>query len=165
MTSASAAPTARGTRRRTRSLGELVDVAALEPDGLIVTSGGVYVRVIECRHVPNVVSADPSVLAQVEAGWRELCAAIPDLQGLSFYAQSDPIGVADAMREDRARVDLAVADDRAHDRADLAVCRRRFLQAQTQSVIEAARGERPAVAARYWVAVPYRPATNPHNHG
>ena len=88
---------------RTRSIGELVDIAALEPDGLVVTTGGVYVRVIECQHVPNVISADPSVLAQVESGWAELCAAIPDLQGLSFYAQTDPIGVADAMRDDRPR--------------------------------------------------------------
>jgi len=150
------------TRRpRTRTVGELVDVAALEPDGLVVTTAGVYVRVIECQHVPNVVSADPSVLALVDAGWAELCAAIPDLQGLSFYAQTDPIGVSDAMLEDRERVDLAVDDDRAHDRPGLARCRGRLLQAQTQSVTEAARGEQPAVAARYWVAVPYRPAPNP----
>lgn len=150
-----------GRRRRTRSIGELVDIAALEPDGLVVTTGGVYVRVIECQHVPNVVSADPSVLAQIQAGWAELCAAIPDLQGLSFYAQTDPIGVADAMREDRERVNLAVADDHAHCRSGLARCRRRLLQAQTQSVTQAARGEQPAVAARYWVAVPYRPAPGP----
>ena len=147
--------------RRTRSLGELVDIAALEPDGLVVTTDGVYVRVIECQRVPNVVSADPSALAQVEAGWAELCAAIPDLQGLSFYAQTDPIGVADAMREDRERVNLAVADDHAHGRPGLARCRRRLLQAQTQSVTQAARGEQPAVAARYWVAVPHRPAPDP----
>jgi hypothetical protein len=150
-----------GQRRGTRSIGELVDVAALEPDGLVVTTGGVYVRVIECQHVPNVVSADPSVLAQVQAGWAELCAAIPDLQGLSFYAQTDPIGVADAMREDRERVNAAVADDHAHGRPGLARCRRRLLQAQTQSVTRAARGEQPAVAARYWVAVPHRPAPDP----
>jgi hypothetical protein len=148
-------------RRRTRTIGELVDIAALEPDGLVVTTGGEYVRVMECQHVPNVVSADPSILAQVEAGWAELCVAIPDLQGLSFYAQTDPIGVSDAMREDRERVDLAVADDRAHDRPGLARCRTRLLQAQTQSVTQAARGEQPAVAARYWVAVPYRPARDP----
>src|SRR5215218_3033096 len=147
--------------RQTRSIGELVDIAALEPDGLVVTTTGVYVRVIECQRVPNVVSADPSVLGQIQAGWAELCAAIPDLQGLSFYAQTDPIGVADAMREDRARVNLAVADDHAHDRPDLARCRRRLLQAQTQSVTQAARGEQPAVAARYWVAVPHRPVPDP----
>ncbi|MGI9097112.1 MAG: VirB4 family type IV secretion system protein [Solirubrobacteraceae bacterium] len=163
MTSAAPQRAGRATTgpRRTRTVGELVDVAALEPDGLVVTNAGVYVRVIECQHVPNVVSADPSVLAQVEAGWAELCAAIGDLQGLSFYAQTDPIGVTDAMLEDRTRVDLAIDDDRAHDRPGLAQCRTRLLQAQTQSVTQAAQGEQPAVAARYWVAVPYRPAPNP----
>jgi len=146
---------------RTRTVGELVDIAALEPDGLVVTTAGAYVRVIECQHVPNVVSADPTILAQVEAGWAELCAAIPDLQSLSFYAQTDPIGVTDAMLEDRQRVDMAIADDRAHGRSALARSRRRFLQAQTESVTQAARGDQPAVAARYWVAVPYRPAADP----
>jgi hypothetical protein len=148
-------------QRRRRTVGELVDIAALEPDGLVVTTQGSYARVIECQHVPNVVSADPSILAQVQTAWAELCAAIPDLQGLSFYAQTDPIGVADAMLEDRERVDQAIADDQAHDRPELARCRTRLLQAQTQSVTQAARGEQPAVAARYWVAVPYRPALNP----
>ena len=132
--------------RRTTTIDELVDIAALEPDGLIVTTDGEYVRVIECQYVPNVVSADPTAIAAIEDAWASLCASIPDLQGLSFYAQTDPI---------------PIADDLTHGRDALARSRRRFLQAQTQSVTEAARGEQPAVSARYWVAVPYRPAVQP----
>ena len=143
------------------SVAELIDIQALEPDGLIVTSEGVYVRVIECQRVPNVVSADEHAIAQVEDAWSELCAAIPDLQGLSFYAQTDPIGISEAMRQDTERVQAAITDDLVHDRGDLARSRRRFLQAQTQSVSTAARGEQPAVAARYWIAVPYTPALAP----
>jgi hypothetical protein len=57
----------------------------LEPDGLIVTRDGEYVRMIERQHVPNVVSADPNSLAAIEASWAELCCAILDLQGLSSW--------------------------------------------------------------------------------
>ena len=116
---------------------------------------------IECQRVPNVVSADEHLIAAIEDAWGELCASIPDLQGLSFYAQTDPIGVAEAMLQDHERVELAIVDDLAHGREDLARSRRRFLQAQTQSVTVAARGEQPAVAARYWIAVPYTPPLHP----
>ena len=61
------------------------------------------------------------------------------------------------MRDDHARVAAAIADDLHAGRGDLARTRRRFLQAQQQSVTTAAQGEQPAVQARYWVAVPWRP--------
>ena len=63
------------------------------------------------------------------------------------------------MSEDEDRVARAIADDLAADppSEDLARTRRRFLQAQRQSVSTAAAGEQPAVQARYWVAVPWRP--------
>jgi hypothetical protein len=147
--------------RRAGTVGDLIDIAAIEPDGLLISSEGVYVRVIECQRVPNVISADEHLIASIEDSWRELCAAIPDLQGLSFYAQTDPIGIGEAMLEDQQRVELAIADDLAHDRQDLARSRRRFLHAATQSVSTAARGEQPAVAARYWIAVPYIPHKHP----
>ena len=86
-------------------------------------------------------------------------AAIPDHQALCLYAQTDPIPIDDAMAEDDDRVARAIADDLAADppREDLARTRRRFLQAQRQSVSTAASGEQPAVQARYWIAVPWRP--------
>jgi len=143
--------------RRTASIAELIDIHALEPDGLIVTGAGEYVRVIECEFVPNPITADPAQIAAIEDGWAALFAAIPDHQGLSLYAQTDPIPIDDAMREDADRVDRAITDDLAAGREDLARTRRRFLQAQRQSVSTAARGEQPAVQARYWVAVPWRP--------
>jgi hypothetical protein len=141
------------------SVEDLIDIAALEPDGLMVTTDGTYVRVIDCEFVPNPITADPSQIATIEAGWASLFAAIPDHQGLVLYAQTDPIPIDDAMAEDDDRVGRAVADDLAADppRTDLARTRRRFLQAQHQSVSTAAHGEQPAVQARYWVAVPWRP--------
>ena len=150
-----------GTSGRVRALADLIDIAAIEPDGLIVTRGGVYVRVIECEHVPNPVSADEHAAGVIQDGWAALCAGIPDHQGLSFYAQTDPIPITDAMREDHERVHAAISDDQAAGREGLARSRRRLLAAQTQSVIAAAGSEQPAVSARYWVAVPWRPEPSP----
>jgi hypothetical protein len=154
-----AAATQTRSDRRVGAIGALIDIAALEPDGLIVTADGTYVRVIDCEFVPNPISADPSEIAAIERGWERLFAAIPDHQGLSLYAQTDPIAIDDAMAEDEDRVARAIADDLAADppREDLARTRRRFLQAQRQSVSTAASAEQPAVQARYWVAVPWRP--------
>ena len=49
-------------RSRVGSLGELVPVSLVEPDGLIVTTDGRYVRVIECDRVPNTITADAAGL-------------------------------------------------------------------------------------------------------
>jgi hypothetical protein len=149
-----------GRGPRTGSISELIDVHALEPDGLIVTGDGAYVRVIDCEFVPNPISADPGQITAIEEGWAAVFAAIPDHQGLSLYAQTDPIAIDDAMRADTERVQRAITDDLRADppRTELARTRRRFLQAQRQSVSVAAGAEQPAVQARYWIAVPWRPA-------
>jgi hypothetical protein len=148
-----------GRGPRTASIGELIDIHALEPDGLIVTGDGTYVRVIDCDFVPNPITADPGQIRAIEEGWAAVFAAIPDHQGLSLYAQVDPIAIDDAMRADTERVGRAITDDLAADppRTDLARTRRRLLHAQRQSVSVAAGAEQPAVQARYWVAVPWRP--------
>ena len=145
--------------RRVGPLDALIDIAALEPDGLIVTTDGTYVRIIDCDFVPNPITADPSDIATIEAGWASIFAAIPDHQALSLYAQTDPIPIDDAIAEDEARVSRAIADDLAADppSEELARTRRRFLQAQRQSVLAASSGEQPAVQARYWIAVRWRP--------
>ena len=78
-----ALPATRSRDRRVGAIGDLIDIAAVEPDGLIVTRDGMYVRVIDCEFVPNPITADPSQIASIEDGWASLFAAIPDHQGLS----------------------------------------------------------------------------------
>jgi hypothetical protein len=148
-----------GNDRRVGAIADLLDIAAIEPDGLVVTGDGTYVRVIDCESVPNPITADPSEIATIERGWERLFAAIPDHQGLCLYAQTDPIPIDDAMADDEDRVARAIADDLSASppREDLARTRRRFLQAQRQSVSTAASAEQPAVQTRFWVVVPWRP--------
>ena len=79
--------------RRTRpgSLGSLLPISLVEPDGLIVTTDGRYIRVIECDRVPNTITADPSELGRIEGCFAHLCRIIPDRQGLVVLAQTDPV--------------------------------------------------------------------------
>ena len=90
----------------TGSLAELLPVSVLEPDGLIVTTAGRYVRLIECERVPNAVTADPVTLAAIERAYANVCRAIPDHQQIVVYAQTDPVPLKEALEGD---VELARA--------------------------------------------------------
>jgi len=83
--------------------------------------------------------------------------AIPDRGSIAVYAQTDPIPVDEALAEDERRVAVAATQDRQAGQHALAEARTRLLTAQRQSVVNAAGSEQPAVAARWWVAVPHRP--------
>ena len=114
------------SRDRTRDLAGLLPIAAVEPDGLIVTTDGRYVRAIACDHVPNPVTAGDDALERITAGWSRLCGQIPDGQALQFVVQTDPLATRDALATDSERVEAAVEDDRragrdelVHDRVDL----------------------------------------------
>jgi hypothetical protein len=141
----------------TGSLGQLLPVALVEPDGLIVTICGRYVRLIECERVPNTVSADPSALASIERAYANVCRSIPDRQGIVVYAQTDPVPMDEALEVDRQLSESAAAADRARGHEDLATAREWLTAATEQTVRTAAGAEQPAVAARWWVAVPSLP--------
>jgi hypothetical protein len=142
---------------RSGSLGEVLPIAAVERDGLMITVDGRYVRLVECQRVPNTITADEGRLAQLERAFRELARTIPDRQPLVIYAQTDPIPIDEALAEDRRRVRIAAEEDLAAGHADLAATRRRFLAGLTQTVVAAGGADQPAVAARWWVAIPYLP--------
>ena len=98
---------------RIGSLGSVLPVAVAEPDGLIVTTDGRYVRVIECDRVPNTITADPSELGRIEDCFAHLCRIIPDRQGLTILAQTDPVPIDDALAADVRAAKIAAARDRS----------------------------------------------------
>jgi hypothetical protein len=135
----------------------VLPISLIEPDGLLVTTDGRYVRVIECDRVPNTITADPSALARIEDCFAHLCRIIPDRQSLMILAQTDPVPIDDALADDKRATEIAAARDRIAGRDELAAARRRLMAATRQTVRAAASGEQPAVAARWWVVIPYRP--------
>ncbi len=142
---------------RVGSLGSVLPVALVEPDGLLVTTDGRYVRLLECERVPNTITADGGALAQVERAFADVCRLIGDRQSLVIYAQTDPVPIDDALLCDREATAIAVGQDRRDELLELASARERLLAATEQTVIAAAGAEQPAVSARWWVAVPYQP--------
>ncbi len=146
-----------GGRARSGSLGDVLPIALVEPDGLIVTTDGRYVRLIECGRVPNTITADPAELGRVEETFAHLCRIIPDRQGLMILAQTDPVPIKDALAGDEQATQTAASQDRRDGHPELAKARSRLMAATEQTVIAAAGAEQPAVFARWWVAVPYRP--------
>ena len=144
------------SRERTRDLAGLLPIAAVEPDGLIVTTDGRYVRAIACDHVPNPVTAGEDALERITAGWSRVCGQIPDGQALQFVVQTDPLATRDALAGDRERVAAAIDDDRRAGRAELAAVRGRLLAAQAETV-HAAADAIAAASARYFLIVPWTP--------
>ena len=132
-------------------------MSLVEHDGLIITTDGRYVRVIECDRVPNTITADSSELRRIEDCFAHLCRIIPDRQGLVILAQTDPIPIGDALAADERATEVAAARDRPAGEPELAAARLRLMAATRQTVRAAAGAEQPAVAARWWVVVPYRP--------
>ena len=152
---------------RTGSLGELLPLAAVEPDGLLVTTGGRYVRLIECQRVPNTITADESRLQILERAFRELCRAIPDRQSLVIYAQTDPIPIDEALgRGPRTRPGRVRAGHRRRQRRARrdapAVPRRADADRRRRRGRGAARRRRALVGRRPLPArpLPKRPASS-----
>jgi hypothetical protein len=145
-------------KARVGSFAGLLPLSLVEPDGLMITTDGTYVRVIQCERVPNTITADSSGLARIEAAFAALCRIIPDRQSLIILAQTDPVPIDEALATDERATRIAAEQDRADGHHQLAAARERLLAATEQTVIAAAGAEQPAVAARWWVIVPYRPA-------
>jgi hypothetical protein len=113
-------------RRQPGSLGELIPLVGVELDGLLVTSGGQWVRLLEAQRVPNTITADDARLGRIEKAFTDACRAIPDRGLLSVYAQTDPVPADEALAPDRERVEQAARADEAGGQHELASARRRF---------------------------------------
>src|ERR1700756_3718646 len=119
----------------TGSLAQLLPVSLVERDGLIVTTAGRYVRLIECERVPNALTADPVTLATIERAYANVCRTIPDHQGIVVYAQTDPVPLKEALEGDLQLARAAADADRVAGHHGLADSRERLLEATTETVL------------------------------
>ena len=76
--------------RRRRTTAGLLDVAAIEPDGLLVREDGTYVRALEVGAV-NPLVLEPAEGERVSAAFGQVAARLPDRQSLQFYVQGTPL--------------------------------------------------------------------------
>ncbi len=89
-----------------RSAAELLGVAAIDADGLLVREDGAYVRYLEVGSV-NPLVVDQAEGERISAAFAQLAARLPDRQSLQLYVQGTP-----ARARGRARRRRAIAASR-----------------------------------------------------
>lgn len=131
--------------------GDLLDIVALDRTGVLVTSDGVLVRIVE------VTTRDPRVMGDDERermsqGFVTMCGRLQPGQSLQFYVEGSPLLLPRVLDEMRAEVDRALNGE-ATDRA---LALRRLAEGHEQSLQEHV-ATRAAVDFRAFVVVPYAP--------
>jgi len=140
-------------RRRARSLGELVPLAAAEPDGLLITSAGAYVRLLELGRVLQPLAGGPGHREWIRERLGALAAALPAGQRLQLVVEAEPLDPARALARDWTEIHAAtshLADER------LGAAMRRLGYGLEQTV----RSSAPAVGAaalRWTLATAWAP--------
>jgi type IV secretory system conjugative DNA transfer VirD4/TraG family protein len=148
---------------RARCAADLLGVAAIGEDGLLVREDGEYVRYLE------VGSVNPLVMEQAEgervsAAFGQLAARLPDRQSIQLYVQGTPLELEDVLAEETHRCEQAAgaAEDAGEDERATAI--RRLGIAQEQSIRATALNVAP-LTLRYLVICPWRPAGRPLRSG
>lgn len=130
--------------------GELLDVLALDKSGVLVTTEGALVRIVE------VTTRDPRPMGEAEKrrvarGFNTMIGRLREGQSLQFYVEATPVLLAEVIDDKRARVERAVARE-PWERADAL----RDLAKAHEESLETHAHEQAAVDFRAYVVVPYR---------
>ncbi len=138
------------------SAGDLLGIAAIEPDGLLVREDGTYVRVLEVG-VVNPLVLDQAEGERVAAAFGQVAARLPDRQSLQLYVQGTPLALDEILAEETHHCEQAAgaAEDIGEDERAQAI--RRLGIAQEQSIRTHALTVAP-LELRYLVVCPWQPA-------
>jgi hypothetical protein len=135
--------------------GDLLALAAIEPDGLIVREDGIYLRALEVGTV-NPLVFDEAEGERVSQAFAQVAARLPDRQSLQLYVQGTPLALDDVLAEETRCCEQAVGaaeDIGEHERAQAI---RRLGIAQEQSIRTHALSVAP-LQLRYIVLCPWQP--------
>src|ERR1019366_7848684 len=138
------------------STADLLGVAAIEPDGLLVREDGSYVRVLEVGVVTPLV-LDSAEAERFSAPFGQVAARLPDRQSLQLYVQGTPLDLEEVLADETHRCEQAAGaaeDIGEHERAKAI---RRLGIAQEQSIRVNAQTVAP-LCLRYLVVCPWQPA-------
>jgi DNA helicase HerA-like ATPase len=142
-----------------RSASELLGVAAIEPDGLLVGQDGSYVRYLEVGTV-NPLAVEQAEGERISAAFAQVAARLPDRQSMQLYVQGTTLDVEALLAEETYRCERAAGaaeDAGEHERATAI---RRLGIAQEQSIRKTARTINP-LRLRYLAVCPWQPARRP----
>jgi DNA helicase HerA-like ATPase len=142
-------------RERKGSAGNLLKLAALGDDGLLVGEDGTYVRYLEVDTV-NPLAVDQVEGERISASFAQIAARLPDRQSLQLYVQGTTLDLEEILAEETYRCEQAAGaaiDAGEHDRATAI---RRLGIAQEQSIRKTAQVAKP-LRLRYFVICPWQP--------
>ena len=88
--------------RRTRFASELLDVAAIEPDGLLVGEDGLYVRYLQVGAV-NPLVVDQAEGEGISSAFTQVAGRLPDRQSLQLYVQATPLALEETLAGETQR--------------------------------------------------------------
>jgi hypothetical protein len=137
------------------SAGDLLPVAAIEPDGLLVREDGCYVRALEVLPV-NPLVLDQDEGERVSAAFAQVMARLPDRQSMQLYVQGTPLMLDDLLAEESHGCELAAGAAEDAGALDRARAIRRLGVAQEQSIRTQALRVSP-LEVRYFVICPWQP--------
>jgi hypothetical protein len=144
---------------RGRWAAELLGIAAIDTDGVLVRDDGVYVRYLEVGCV-NPLVLDPHEAQRISAAFAQLAARLPDRQCLQLYVEASPLDLAGVIADERYRSELAAAgaEELGEDRRAEAI--RGLASAQEESLLTSALALAP-LKLRYLLVCPWRPSGRP----
>src|SRR3954470_15521438 len=95
--------------RRARTLADVVPVAAVEPDGLLITSDGGYVRLLACEELLKPRAGGPEHRELLRERLGALAAHLPAGQALEIIVEAEPLDPDTELAGDWAQIQAAVA--------------------------------------------------------
>ena len=145
---------------RTRTLADLLPIAAVEPDGLLITTGCRYVRLLECTQPLQPQRGGREHRDTIRSQLATLAARIPAGQAIQVVVDAEPLDVDHELRADWAAIDTAALAARRSGDAPRAEAMRRLGYGLEQTIRHSA----PAVEAlrpRYTIATSWQPSGLP----
>jgi hypothetical protein len=140
------------------SAADLLGVAAIEPDGLVVREDGTYVRVLEAG-VVNPLVLEPAESERVSAAFAQVAARLPDRQSLQLYVQGVPLALDELLAQEAYGCEQAAGAAEDIGEPERAKAIRRLGIAQEQSIRTRAQTVAP-LELRYLVICPWQPMSS-----
>jgi TraG P-loop domain len=137
------------------SAADLLGVAAIEPDGLLVREDGSYVRVLQVE-VVNPLVLDPAEAERVSLAFGQVAARLPDRQSLQLHVQGTRLALDEVLAEETHRCEQAAGAAQDIGEYERAQAIRRLGVAQEQSLRIHALTVAP-LELRYLVVCPWQP--------
>jgi hypothetical protein len=139
-----------------RCTAELLGVAAIGPDGLLVREDSAYVRYLEVGSV-NPLAVDQAENERISAAFAQVAARLPDRQSLQFYVQGTPLDLEDVLADETHRCEQAAGAAEDAGEVERARAIRRLGIAQEQSIRATAQTVAP-LRLHYLVVCPWLPS-------